>query len=690
MGLRDSRLAKGVRQVLNPHYIGGRQEDEPDEGTARVAKQEAQRRSSLPGEVKRTVAKGGGTPKPYDPKLLKDLAQNPIAQAYSDTLSQDVAQAHWNIIPRDDRREPTDSEITDARREIEQIHPQYTFRDWREMIVENLLEQGDSCFINHFADDARTEWMEAHPVDTSRMFKVVDDHGFVEEYIQASFNAIEISARFEPEEIGWVSWDPRRDHVYGFGPAEKARPVINLLDELNDKETKDLEQGAPPGIVSASDDADEPLPAGEFNRVDEQWDLKEGQRHRHILSRGSWDYIPISPGYDTLQLLERSKYWVHVLGAIYKVNSPYAGFDFQEGNMAQNQAQTAAYQQRGFRVTLQYIEQLINKNIIWPHLSEDLRFEFVEEQTIEEQKNRAELREAQARAGQALADAGLKVSYQEGKLVVEDGEIEEGSSDPAPASPFAQLQQSVDGLEEQIEDVDVEKTGGPGEHLTEEQAMRLDALLLSAHMEQVQPASIEKIKKRSWEGDESVPEFVVEKIREAIREGAVFSDMDLGDLAHEVKQEVEGVLEEHLTNSRGWSLRSVTEDLQEKFPGVEGDQLETVARTETTSVLNTARENGYTDRPDAAQYLYKWVGSTDGRITDLCEELLEETNPKHGGSPVTMTELKRLERQLQKKHFPALSRFRAHCPHPNCRKTFVRVTRPAGEYEEPADREVPA
>jgi hypothetical protein len=212
------------------------------------------------------------------------------------------------------------------------------------------------------------------------MYKMVDKHGFTDGYAQASFTAFDVAIEFDIEEVVWFTWSQggRDTYQYGYGPVEKGKPIIELLDELSKKELKDLKEGAPPGVLSAREDADNPVPPEEFDRVDEQWDLKEGERHRHIVSRGDWEYVPLSPGYKELQLLERSKFWIHSLGGVFKVNAPYAGFDFQEGNRAQNESQAEAFRQRGFRVMLRYLEESLNKQLLWSDINEDLQFTFEE------------------------------------------------------------------------------------------------------------------------------------------------------------------------------------------------------------------------------------------------------------------------------------------------------------------------
>jgi len=168
-------------------------------------------------------------------------------------------------------------------------------------------------------------------------------------------------------------------------------------------------------------------------------------------------------------------------------------------------------------------------------------------------------------------------------------------------------------------------------------------------------------------------------ILEAIDRGAIFENFET--VPGTLRETLEDVLRDSLTQPNGWSLDSIVDRLGDAFPGVDTDALETVARTETTSILNEAREVGYEDREDADRFRYYWNGPGDSRTTDLCEDLKIATGQKTGtpetdfsGMPGEATDLDtlvRLEREASNHHFPDLQ-FRRHVPHINCRHTFVR------------------
>jgi hypothetical protein len=233
------------------------------------------------------------------------------------------------------------------------------------------------------------------------------------------------------------------------------------------------------------------------------------------------------------------------------------------------------------------------------------------------------------------------------------------------------LLSDLDNLNLTVTARDQDRTEAGKQDLTKEQVQKLDETLLRAHRTQIQPESLDAIDKRVWEDSENVPEYVREKIGDAIDSGAVFSDID--SIPSRTVEALKDLLRENLTQPQGWSLESVVDDMRDRWPGVSTDKLETVARTETASVLNEAREQGYEDLPGAEdEPRFYWQGPDDSRTTDACEELKDMTNPDYGGGPVPMDELKDKQEQVHDDHFPSLD-FREHNIHPNERHTFVRA-----------------
>jgi hypothetical protein len=186
--------------------------------------------------------------------------------------------------------------------------------------------------------------------------------------------------------------------------------------------------------------------------------------------------------------------------------------------------------------------------------------------------------------------------------------------------------------------------------------------------------------------ESETPEFVKSRIRDAIRDGALFSSFD--EIASGDLMELRETYADQLTDDT-WTIDSLSETLEQQF-GVDPDYADTQARTEVQAVLNRGREIGYEEQGFDDDEFY-WSGSLGNRTTDTCKYLIagtsadlerpeafsgldrpNGTNPFEGGTPMPKDELKE-HIQTVARADPAFDTTpREWTPHIQCRKTFVR------------------
>lgn len=207
----------------------------------------------------------------------------------------------------------------------------------------------------------------------------------------------------------------------------------------------------------------------------------------------------------------------------------------------------------------------------------------------------------------------------------------------------------------------------------------VDDLLFEAHEKCVQWKAHEENPDLSkspgiWTSSDQVPEYVQDKLKEIIRDGNIV----WGDYAHlppSAQAAIEEVLEEKMTQPQGWSLGSIVDELEDRFPEAARGYLTEVARNETGVILNRSREDAYEERDDSEEYVYDWIGPTDHRTTPLCREM-EEWIESEGYQP--LPDLKEKLYELARKYANddaaggTPGRALDFSPHYNCRRTFVR------------------
>ena len=174
----------------------------------------------------------------------------------------------------------------------------------------------------------------------------------------------------------------------------------------------------------------------------------------------------------------------------------------------------------------------------------------------------------------------------------------------------------------------------------------------------------------------AVPDFVKDRLQDAIMQGAIFSQFDT--IADNDLMQLQEFMMEQLVDQDGWTTDGIANRLQDLEPELSKPEAETIARTETASIVNTAREEGYQETGMGDEQFY-WTGATQAeqpdRTTDACDWLIHKTNPNYGGTPVSLDELKDLIEEAPEHDEDMndnLARPEDYVPHINCRKTFVR------------------
>lgn len=176
-----------------------------------------------------------------------------------------------------------------------------------------------------------------------------------------------------------------------------------------------------------------------------------------------------------------------------------------------------------------------------------------------------------------------------------------------------------------------------------------------------------------WRSSDEVPEFVEEYIKEAVQQDA-FWEGSFDELPPGSEQHIRDLFEENMTQPQGWSLSSIMEDLEDLFPYAEKDYLMEITRNEVAALANKAREEAYEDSAEEGEeFLFYWSGPEDHRTTEICSRMKSETNPRHGGTPKPLEEMRELLEEIAEEEKGGLpGRVKEWLPHFQCRHTFVR------------------
>ena len=128
-------------------------------------------------------------------------------------------------------------------------------------------------------------------------------------------------------------------------------------------------------------------------------------------------------------------------------------------------------------------------------------------------------------------------------------------------------------------------------------------------------------------------------------------------------------LVERMTSDK-WALSDLTKSIQEAEPSIDDFQAKTIARSESTLIVNKSREMQYARDPPG-KYGYYWSGPKDHRTTEICSNIKARTPAAGFDSP---EELSRVIQEEAKKYYDSKGYktvIREWLPHPNCRHTVI-------------------
>jgi len=296
---------------------------------------------------------------------------------------------------------------------------------------------------------------------------------------------------------------------------------------------------------------------------------------------------------------------------------------------------------------------------------DDWRIEFVP--STEDDKGPLDLQRT-LRAGQLAAESGLDARIEDGDLVIDNGDFEAPPETSMDGQPADDEPDNSDGS------AGPDLPSPPGQQASSPQlgslAKQADDVLFDAHRHIVwaDEGDVEQQAEPFFDADENVPEFVIELIQEAIDNGAISNSFE--SLSAGARGRLAALLEENLTQPQGWSLRSVSEDLQDEF-GLTENEANDLARNEVKAINDQAREVAYEQQDLEDEPVFKWLGPEDDRKHEACWWLLEKTNPEHGGTPRPLDELRDLVQEANDRFVDGHDA-RRYSPHIGCRDTYVQ------------------
>ena len=361
-----------------------------------------------------------GRPRNIDYPELEEYEHNVYVQMVINHIVDSVVKTDWAIVSYAEEEEPPEEivkEVTDF----------FTSKKWQEswksglrrMLPDLLLydcgvlikvfpkkDYDEEGILQKFDDDTKGAKIKNNhkPIeimarDGRSFLKDQTLYGTIKQYFQYTWMGIQGKPiAFDVDEIVYLQMRLASRSPYGISNLEVVKSVVDYLTSSINANRKYWENGFfPGGHLDHPDmvDIDELKKRAQLYK--EQ--LKgEGNYNKWLITSGGVKVTPLQFTNQQMSWLQSSEYFARIVFAIFKV--PGSELGFTEGqNRATGIQQSQIYKSKGVQNILDLLEDYINRDIIWKHFSEDVKFTFDRSLDLQDEKIRSDIDHTQVTDG---------------------------------------------------------------------------------------------------------------------------------------------------------------------------------------------------------------------------------------------------------------------------------------------------
>jgi len=342
-------------------------------------------------------------------RILKLMYEkNVVVRAAVDTIINEICAAKWLIRPIDEDEKLSPEKLADQKQRIKKIenffrHPnenRESFRFFQEKVLWDLLVYDAGSIEKVRSNSGQLKEIYAIPGDTIRI--KADNHAKILGYwqvLETSSSKKQDPEFFEAEDILYIMMNPRSSSLYGFSPLNTLENMITAFLYGESYNIKYFENNATPRGILEIGNISEP----QLDRFREYWRQENLQQPHRIMvlsnpnaleGKGGAKWIPLATNAKDMELMQYLNWVMKMILMVYGVTPSEVGFaDEVKGAPLTGQVlQSQAFRNKAIypmmdRLSSYYTEEIIVSEFDSP----DLQFDFEEEQSIQEQLQKAQL-----------------------------------------------------------------------------------------------------------------------------------------------------------------------------------------------------------------------------------------------------------------------------------------------------------
>ena len=327
-----------------------------------------------------------GRPRSIDYPELEEYEHNVYVQMVVNHIVDSIVKTDWDIVSYEEEKEPPEAIVKEVTDFFASKKWQESWKSGLRRMLPDLLLYDCGVLIKVFAkkdydDEGNLKNKEAKPVeimsrDGRSFLKDQTLYGTIKQYFQYTWMGIQGKPiAFDVDEIVYLQMRLQSRSPYGVSNLEVIKSVVDYLTSSINANRKYWENGFfPGGHLDHPDivDIDELKKRAQLYK--EQ--LKgEGNYNKWLITSGGVKVTPLQFTNQQMSWLQSSEYFARIVFAIFKV--PGSELGFTEGqNRSTGIQQSQIYKSKGVQNVLDLLEDYINRDIIWKHFSEDVKFVF--------------------------------------------------------------------------------------------------------------------------------------------------------------------------------------------------------------------------------------------------------------------------------------------------------------------------
>lgn len=336
---------------------------------------------------------------------LEPLEGNILIRMVTNHIIDSVCSTDFDIVPIKEEDEVSD----ETQNNIDVAREFFEAKKWMESwdatlrrMLPDLLFYDCGLIIKVFSKDCYDEDSvlkednKAPPValiarDGRSFLLDSSPYGEIEAVWQYSFMNIAAHPRlFASEEIIYLQMRPQSRSIYGIANLQIVKDVLDYLNASIGAQRAYYENNFP--ISGQIDHPDIVDPEELLKRAQLYKETLKGESNtgKWLITSGGTKVNPLQISAQNMQWLESSTYYQKLIFSMFKISPSQLGFT-EQVNRSTAITQSQNYKENGVKTVLDFLENYLNREIIWKYFGEDIKFKFDDSLDLTDKKQQADV-----------------------------------------------------------------------------------------------------------------------------------------------------------------------------------------------------------------------------------------------------------------------------------------------------------